>query len=559
MESSEKEMLVILVEFFEMHGVSVLENVVAVLVVVSVLICSIKTLASNRRATAIVSTSWITWFLYRMVLDYKVAIEEVTRLAMDTFVSTQICVHSFAIMVVSWMALIAPFACDSYLLGHKIYTSLTMIQRVAIVVVVFIVYGCFKTYTTVVSNADKVKQIMFHISFVLVAPIIWYTILYIPSEWTGSLSDLVLTWIPFGVSCNLFYKCAKIRSRSSSSRGIGSSSGARNNSKKTYLTKLREIYSNTPKKISSKTSYSLKRSQKRIGHPLAYWSCWPMLVMFLYVCQGVDEGLEDPVLRTEPLLVIFTVYCFNWNASVFYAILSPISAAFTLTIDTVTRSVWNRTLAVRKLWVLKWFFSLTTWIMSSKIALFSFGSVMLLVGLRMMFATFSVIGTTLKLAIVIGAAADAFRVADLQLLDMYEQKLSFWILLQILEICTSMPFIGIFVRLWEPLLLAVSLVVGADVLRFSLSCSESLGFRLWQMVQKKEQKKKRNSTVVSNSKSNVTMTTSSAVTISTTKRKNVNKINDDDCEEKTSNSRSGDVSRNNRSIPDKTTENKKTR
>ena len=217
MESSEKEMLVILIEFFEMQGVSVLENVVAVLVVVSVLICSIKTLASNRRATAIVSTSWITWFLYRMVLDYKVAIEEVTRLAMDTFVSTQICVHSFAIMVVSWMALIAPFACDSYLLGHKIYTSLTMIQRVAIVVVVFIVYGCFKTYTTVVSNADKVKQIMFHISFVLVAPIIWYTILYMPSEWTGSLSDLVLTWIPFGVSCNLFYKCAKIRSRSSSS------------------------------------------------------------------------------------------------------------------------------------------------------------------------------------------------------------------------------------------------------------------------------------------------------------------------------------------------------
>ena len=127
--------------------------------------------------------------------------------------------------------------------------------------------------------------------------------------------------------------------------------------------------------------------------------------------------------------------------------------------------------------------------MSSKIIMLGFGGVLLLIFLRVMFSFLGVVGATLKLAIIIGAAAESFRVVDLQLLDTYEQKLSFWILLQILDVLTEIPVWGFMIRLWEPLLLAVVLVVGSDVLRFLFAFVKSIGSRLWSCVRVKKRRR----------------------------------------------------------------------
>ena len=469
-------------ELIEIHGVTVLENLVALVVVVGVLWYLVRRIGANRKASAIVLSSWIVWLSYRVLLDYNLAFDEVSHLALDTFHSTQICVHSFAIMIVSWMALIAPFVHDFVALSHKMYSSLTTIQRVAIAGGLIFAYGSFKAYNTVVSHADKVKQIMFHLSFILIGPVIWFSLLYVPQDWIGYVSQAVLTWIPFGLSCNAFYKCSIIRVQKNPAASRVSSS------KKTYLSKLREVISKgTPKKLSSKTSRTLKRAQNRMANFLSFWSCWPLLILLSSVCKSVDDGVNDRMLQTEPILVIFSVWCLHWKGSaIFYTILAPLSAALILSVETASKYIWKRTVAVRKLWMLKWFFSLTSWIMSSKIIMLGFGGVLLLIFLRVMFSFLGVIGATLKLAIIIGAAADSFRVVDIQLLDTYEQKLSFWILLQILDVLTEIPVWGFMIRLWEPLFLAVVLVVGSDVLRFLFAFVKSIGSRLWSCVSVKK-------------------------------------------------------------------------
>ena len=489
MQEESNEMIVWItknsLELIEMHGVSVLENLVALVVVVGVLWYLVRRIGANRKASAIVLSSWIVWLSYRVLLDYNLAFDEVSRLALDTFHSTQICVHSFAIMIVSWMALIAPFAYDFVALSHNVYSSLTTVQRVAIAGGLIFAYGSLKAYNTVVSHADKVKQIMFHLSFILIGPVIWFSLLYLPQDWIGYVSQAVLTWIPFGLSCNAFYKCSIIRVQKNPAASRVSSS------KKTYLSKLREVISKgTPKKLSSKTSHTLKRAQNRMANFLSFWSCWPLLILLSSVCKSVDDGVNDRMLQTEPILVIFSVWCLHWKGSaIFYTILAPLSAALILSVETASKYIWKRTVAVRKLWMLKWFFSLTSWLMSSKIIMLGFGGVLLLIFLRVMFSFLGVVGATLKLAIIIGAAADSFRVVDLQLLDTYEQKLSFWILLQILDVLTEIPVWGFMIRLWEPLLLAVVLVVGSDVLRFLFAFVKSIGSRLWSCVRVKKRRR----------------------------------------------------------------------
>ena len=474
-------------EFVDKHGVSFMENVVAYVVLLCVLWYLVRRIGANRKASIAMLSSWIVWLSYRVLQDHKLAFDEVNILLSDTFHSTQICVHSFAIMIVSWMALLAPFAYDFVTLSQNLYSSLTTAQRLAIAGGFAFAYSSFKAYKAVVSHADKVKQIMFHLSFILSGPVIWVSLLYLPQGWIDYVSQAVLTWIPFGLSCNAFYKCSIIRAQKSPAAASRTS-----NSKKTYLSKLRDVISKgTPKKLSSKTSHTLKRGQKRMAYILSFWSCWPLLILLSSLSKSVDDGVDDRMLQTKPILVIFSVWCLHWRGStIFYTILSPLSAALILSVETASRYIWERTVAVRKLWVLKWFFSLTSWLMSSKIMMLGFGGVLFLIFLRFLFSFLGVVGATLKLAIIIGAAADSFRVVDLQLFDTYEQKLSFWILLQIFDVLTEIPVWGFMIRLWEPLLLAVVLVVGSDVLRFLFTFMKSILLRLWSCVRVKGKKKK---------------------------------------------------------------------
>lgn len=56
----------------------------------------------------------------------------------------------------------------------------------------------------------------------------------------------------------------------------------------------------------------------------------------------------------------------------------------------------------------------------------------------------------------------------------YEEQLSFWVLLQVIELSTHIPIAGSLVHLWEPLLLACSLVFGSTVLRQALNLAVAL-------------------------------------------------------------------------------------
>ena len=202
MQEESNEMIVWItknsLELIEMHGVSVLENLVAFVVVVGVLWYLVRRIGANRKALAIVLSSWIVWLSYRVLLDYNLAFEEVSRLALDTFHSTQICVHSFAIMIVSWMALIAPFAYDFVALSHNVYSSLTTVQRVAIAGGLIFAYGSLKAYNTVVSHARQGKTD--HVSSVLYldrARDLVLSVVFTTRLDRLRVSSRTLTWIPF--------------------------------------------------------------------------------------------------------------------------------------------------------------------------------------------------------------------------------------------------------------------------------------------------------------------------------------------------------------------------
>ena len=56
----------------------------------------------------------------------------------------------------------------------------------------------------------------------------------------------------------------------------------------------------------------------------------------------------------------------------------------------------------------------------------------------------------------------------------YEDKLSFWVLLQMLRVLALVPLVGTFVSLWRPLLLAVAVVVGRPALKKGLSFTHKM-------------------------------------------------------------------------------------
>ena len=94
-----------------------------------------------------------------------------------------------------------------------------------------------------------------------------------------------------------------------------------------------------------------------------------------------------------------------------------------------------------------------------------------------MYKVLGVVSGVLTVAIVWFSGFDSIKVGMMKIDAVYEQKISFWVIFQSLNIMKMIPVVGSMVSLWQPLILALSMVAGNTTLLFMVK----IILKLWKV------------------------------------------------------------------------------
>ena len=412
--------------------------------------------------------SWLTWFFCRFYNDPSTALSTLRTRVSEAFDATHVVAESVARMMYSWSMLVAPFFMDSLMLFASVWDMMSANQRFGTMLVAMFAAAGWKTFTTVRNNAKNIKRVLFHLSFVVLGPILWVFLHNgIVEEWLTFATDCVLTWIPFALSLSAFRSAAVRRQIDAKS------SSTTKNTKKSWMDWWRTQNHHSIRNSSS----SLGRAVQRCGVWLSWWSCWPLFVLFADVLENFQDNREsefEASLSTDAnyskaircALIVLAIYCQFWNGSRFF--IGAVAPVFSLVLTwsaailpNLTRSV----LGIDHLSIFGFVMRVVNYLRAHKILSLCSLAIVSIAVARFLYFAIRAVGAFLKALVIWGAAADAWRTVDQEIFQAYEQKLAFWVASQVLVAATSLPFIGLLISIWEPLLLSASLLFGDSFLR----------------------------------------------------------------------------------------------
>lgn len=354
---------------------------------------------------------WIVWFLWAVVYQQKIGFDEIYLRWRVACEATQRVFPDIYYALSAWCNLLTPFLYDFGSLALAVNNTLSWIQRAMLAFACLSVYSVARSIRAFRQHRDHIqssaKSVCFAASFLLVAPAVWYILSCLPPACYPYLITLSTSVIPVLCSTRAFYT----------------------------------------------------RDSKSSVRWLSYWACAPVLdAVHLFVIQRWRPDSLD----VQRLFIITVIWLQVWMGSrhVFHLLrvafaglklVLPSNLAQALRVPGSATPSWQAILKFQRL---------ASDLRDKKVALL-LGSVFAIIVLTQVI---SAVSGLLSLGIWVGAALDSERTVRHQLVPMYRQKLSFWILATALELVVQVPLLGFWVAMWRPLILSVCLVQGENVL-----------------------------------------------------------------------------------------------
>lgn len=378
-----------------------------------------------------VLAAWVLWLGSAIVLTGSISIDSMVDRGNAVQDASRGLLIGIKIFLVAWFELLMPFWSDLSFALKAIWDSLETTTKIIIVFGVLFIWGLVKAFlkarAAVASGADKLKRnadmlksLGYQASFLLVGPAIWYT------------SDAVFSRTPVWV--------LPLAVRAMLSLGpVLQSVRAFQHCRKEPMT----------------------RAAKETGNLwLSYWACWPSVNFIgLFILSYAGD-----VFRMQIVLLVLLVWLQFWQGSKhipdlvmkLYTYLGvPLWSVATANLPAWVQSpasfVYNNLSSIT---------AAHAYASNNKLAAVLMG----LFGLGLISTLIATVSGVLTLVVWWGASLRTTEVAAKKREHEYAAQLSFWVLALSSEAMTAVPVVGMFVGMWQPLVLMIAMMFGETVL-----------------------------------------------------------------------------------------------
>eukprot|EP00927_Polykrikos_kofoidii_P026667 TRINITY_DN23718_c0_g1_i1.p1 TRINITY_DN23718_c0_g1~~TRINITY_DN23718_c0_g1_i1.p1 ORF type:complete len:743 (-),score=167.15 TRINITY_DN23718_c0_g1_i1:76-2304(-) len=425
---------------------------------------------------------WLTWFGWRIGMHGAEVWDATRRRGAFATEATERFVQSFVAVVQAWTDFFIPFFTDVCRWSLLAWRSLTVRQKLLLLFGSLSAYTVLEAFRFCQKHAKKIKQVIFHASFLFGGPLIWYLAGMLPSQWLAWTLSQVTTTVPTILSLIVLNQSA------AAARAALNAALSRKRRSPSLL-ELRtaedavEVADGAPCAVLPSVA---DVEGERLW--LCYWTCWPLLALLEVVPHAIRGGvprilpfssdMQQLQFDLRRALLTFVLWLQVWHGS----------KLLHFTLETLVRQTsfleviagWFGQSGIKFLRVLgdggikatggtSWgmvkFFAKLGSRGRTVITLSILGAIFGFAMIWVCFRVFSVLSVVLTLLLWFFAAADSADTLTKNAEDFYSRKIAFWVLAMIWEALTKLPVVGVVLRLFTPLAFSFWLIGGEFVLR----------------------------------------------------------------------------------------------
>ena len=289
---------------------------------------------------------------------------------------------------------------------------------------------------------DSARNVLFHASFIVVCPMVWFAASLCPSDFVPGMAFFVLGtllpvwWTSRALIQHHHEKAADVEAQNSSSSGWLNMSMPR-----------------WPGTFSP--SSDLEEEMKYL---LSYWACWPLLCAVQFSLNRLPDTAKAAKPGGEGLLVALAMWLQFWRGSFLAPYLfTLLTSLLSHTIDSLCNvlEAGRRALAAT---LQRPAFSLHMLSLCPQERW-----VMLVAGVLLLFVCLevaSVVSVLITVALLFGIGLESARCVASKATQMYANRLSFWVLVNVWFWMLRVPVLGIVLSVWSPVVFGLAFVGG---------------------------------------------------------------------------------------------------
>lgn len=404
--------------------------------------------------------SWLTWQA-AFVNGYR-ALELAYERGLRAVEATDLFSQHLLALVKAWIHFFLPFMSDVWWSAVSLYRKMTLRQRLILCAISLVTYALLEAARLFRRHSRFVMHLFFHASFLVGGPLLWYGCGRLPPEWLPWCLAHTITTIPTLFSL-VTISCAPPQPVDP------------------------ELSPRSPTSARSRVPAFPTTNTELHRLWLSYWACWPALAVFEAGVSGVVPRLTFQNTSTvwlqaelQRALLTFCVWLQFWqgsrllqytmqallfNTSILEYILGFFGArgmqALSLLRGGMSASGVSPMGTFR---VVRWLTMLSKrlWILCLA-AVFIAAVVFALV--RVFYKAFAVVSSVATLMLWLCAASDSADTLTRYAEEIYSKKLCFWVLAMLWEAITTLPYVGVLLRLFTPFAFSVWLLAGEMVMR----------------------------------------------------------------------------------------------
>eukprot|EP00928_Gymnodinium_smaydae_P061625 TRINITY_DN45666_c0_g1_i1.p1 TRINITY_DN45666_c0_g1~~TRINITY_DN45666_c0_g1_i1.p1 ORF type:complete len:658 (+),score=170.09 TRINITY_DN45666_c0_g1_i1:162-2135(+) len=417
------------------------------------------------RLCLLCASSWLLWLVCQVLYNGADVLYETHRRWCRAFDVTENYAHALVELIRAWTDFFLPFLSDVARWVLRFVRSLSVRQRLGLCFAGISVYTVVEAFRFVKRHTRKIKTVLFHGSFLVGGPLIWYGSGLLSPEWLSSVLTQAITAVPAVLSALVLSRALLLRD--------ASPKGARRAAAR-----------------ADGDEPSAGMAPMRLW--LSYWSCWPLLAVLeaaldvlpsLVALSGSAPSLQFELRRAMLTLIVWLQF---WQGSKLLQFTLESLLRSTSILDFVgnfggrgvqlLRGLGGRggglgaaAASSRSSWrMIRWLSS-----MGSKLWMLGIGAVVVAMVLAVLvwlfYSAVSLMSRILTLAVWVFAALDTADTLANHVEDFYSKKLSFWVLATFWGAIASMPYTGAVLRIFTPVAFSLWLVAGEVVFKRALN------------------------------------------------------------------------------------------
>lgn len=407
--------------------------------------------------------SWALWLGWNAAFEGYEVLEATHRRWLHASEVTERFAQNLVELVKSWTDFFLPFLSDVSRWLMSVVRTLSLRQRMLAVFGVLSLYSLVEGFRFVRSHRQKVMWVLFHASFLLGGPVIWYVSGFVSSDWLEWTLWHMVSTVPTLASMNVL-SCTPDE----------------------YQTVRKGLFSRQPvfelekqKEREQKRTESLQSQRSW----LSFWVCWPILALLQAGLNIVPRALAfrensgqiQFELRRATLTAVVWLQWWEGSKLLQFSLETLLSQSAVLDVagyfgakawclscavgmrgaKATGSSSWRMMQMLQRMAKQFWLIIIVSVIGTLVVALLVW----------LFYSAVSVMSAAATLLVWCFAAADSADTLTRHVEDFYAKKLSFWVLAMLWEALASMPYFGIVLRLFTPVAFSVWLVAGETVLR----------------------------------------------------------------------------------------------